>query len=350
MSDRNSRSDKLKEKTNNGPTRRGTLATVGSLTVLGVRATIPGMAAPEDYKISRVKGSSDSDLSFEETQRIREQVIDRHPHTDDSQLNDIAKPEFSEDAKMVEYIVRVDQDGNVSQFFGAATEGKEARAHRRGKMKERMFEEQMEQEISITSTTTSDGDSTPTDYGGDWDFVLEDQMSEDSTLGSVINNFEWYRIRDDPSNAEPEERNGIRSRAATAPDDGIATINFTVDHEWSAGELKNRDIHDADPSTTSSGSMDVGIGTNLDSLQWSFSTNNGVTQDLDNNGPDIEWSQSDMGGGTHWLHPGSHVVSDLVDCQRHDVIQIPVYAEWLGGGGAPYDDADCSWTLWTDRC
>lgn len=319
--------------------RRKALKTAGALTTVGFGASSTTLASPDDQKVVRLKGSYRSPLSLDETREKRRDLIENHPRTNKGILESRAEPMFSEDVEIVEYIARVTADGRLSQYYGGATKTNESAAHDRGRKKEQEFEE--ENEIGIQATST--------DYGGDWNFIKDDQASVDHDYGSVINNFEWYRIREDD-----EEHNGFRSRSATAPSDGFSTDRWHVEHDWGRSDLGNRDIHSADPSSSGS-SIDVSIGEAVNPLEWSFSNDNSISQNLDNSGPTITWDQggnfSGLGGDTHWLHPGSHVVSDPANCDEdQDVVYLTTEATWIGAGGAPGDTEDHTWRIYTTTC
>ncbi|MFC3959571.1 hypothetical protein [Halovivax cerinus] len=326
-----------------GVSRRSLLRGSGSAALLAVGAAIPGTATPDTHTVVRLEGSYGSPITFEEAQDELGRTVRSHARADDSVLDTRSRPVFGDDVRIVEYVARIDGRGHLSEFYGGATKDREAKAHTRGEMKRAAFED--EGTIADVSPLASE-----TDYGGDWNFVKDNQASADSTFGTVINNYEWYRIREDG-----DEHNSFRSRSATAPEQSMATSKFEVAHDWDVSELGDEDVHTAEPTSSGSGSFDVSLGDVLDPLSWSFTVDNGITQSLDNDGPTITWTQGGiiggLGGGTHWLHPGSHVVSDRADCSsKQTIVQLSAEAEWIGGGGMPYDEESHTWEISTVTC
>ncbi|MFC6906233.1 hypothetical protein [Halalkalicoccus tibetensis] len=313
-----------------GVSRRKLLKAVGVMSVAGIGSTAPVAASEDEPVIVRLKGTYKSPLSFEETRERLEKVVARNPRISESSLNDWAVPEFGGDHEIVEYLARIDSHGSLSQYYGSTVEEKEAEAHDKADDKEDSLEQQ---DVSIQSVSA----------GPDWSYIGDNQAHLTDHWGELNNNYERYRIRD-----SAQERNAFRTSAAST-DDTINPYNrhINIEHDWSVSQLNNESLHDADPSTTGSGTTTASIGFPPSAdLSWTFNADGDITQGLNNAGATVSWTNDIPNSGTSWFYPGSHVVSDPAHCSGdQDVVALEAEATW----GLAYELTH-TWNIHSSTC
>lgn len=314
--------------------RRTAIKLLGGATIVSTGRTVTAAKNSDsnDYSVARLRGSYENPVSLEEAHSRLEQLVNMSSNADQSLLADQAIPEFDPRSEIVEYVARIDPNGNLSQYYGAAGEKSEDDAHDRADKKEVEFGE---------NAVTSD-----TDAGPDWDYVKDDQASDTAHFGGLVNNLEWYRERDDD-----QERNAFRQKIAGS-DDTIQNYNRSLHarHDWGVSDLGNESIHEADPDTTDGSPIEVSVGLPPQlQLSWSFGGSGSITHNLDPGVPKAQWTRDLPKSGTVWCHPGSHVVSDKASCgNEQDVVQLKAKATW--GGYVKVYDLVHKWNVYTGTC
>lgn len=324
---------KTNEVKNGSLTRRNAVKAICTASLVGSSATAVATGSERgSSRTIRIEGSFDSPVNANEMQAARSKLSDEVRTANETVFESVT-PEYQEGYEVVEYVARVDRNGRVSEYYGASSKESESDAHQKGRAKIREFENHVPAVQAAPDPNV----------GPEWNYIQDEQTSVSDHFGELIHNFEWYRVREGD-----EERNIFRSLIASS-DDTIAPYwrDIKATHDWGESELGNESIHDAGPTTTSSGTATVGIGYPPSaSFSYSFDVNGDVTQNLTSSGPVADWSYDIPGGGTSWFYPASHVVSDRANCNsKQKVISLDAYTDW----GAAYDLSH-RWNVSTVTC
>ena len=315
------------------PIRRRTVLTLlGSAAAVDTGATAAAAENSDEdgYPTIRLRGSYERPVSLKDARSRLRRLVETTPTAGRSLLADRAVPEFDSGSEIVEYVARIDPNGALSQYYGAADRNSVDDAHAKADKKETAFRE---------TVATQD-----TNMGPDWSYLKDDQASNSKHFGEIINNLEWYRERDGD-----QERNAFRSKMACS-DDTIFGYDrkMHAKHDWGVSELGGEAIHEADPGTTDNSPVDVSIGIPPElQLSWSFGDSGSITHNLNTDGPTAKWTRDLPKSGTVWFHPGSHVVSDRASCgDKQDVVKLKATGEW----GWNVYKVSHTWNIWTGTC
>lgn len=297
-------------------TRRRAIKLTGSLASVGALSTVA--AARPNEKVVRLKGSHDDPITHDEARETLEDAASSDLAQSIRQVRGV--PEFGDDYEVVEFVGKVGSTKPVRTFYGAASAEAEEKAHRNGAK----AEEQFSQEVTTENVS---------DVGEDWTYLQDDQATVSDHFGELSSNYEWRRwINED----EDKERTAIRSIVFNS-DDTINPYDRTteLEHEWSASDLGNEEIHDAAPDTDEDDPITVSIGASAGTggvdvdlgLSWDIGGSDDTH--LDVFGADADWTFDVPNSGTQINRPGSHVVTDRHDpFEEQDVMKINADTSW----------------------
>jgi hypothetical protein len=290
--------------------------------------------------IVRVSGSYNNPIDEEQRRNVITQQRNQIQTLNKSLSQDEAVPDLDDDAEIVEFVSAVDENGIRRRYWGAA---------HAPDFEEPIHESAKEFEESIKSSYDTFTVEPQTTAGDDWEVISIDQGENSIDGGTIKHNMEWRRwVR-----SEDEGYNAFKSNVASIDDTALGwTRDINVEHRSAIPQPGWREmfIHDAGPTSSSGGSVSIGVSPTGPTLSWTTPINE-VSHEIDNslsNSENALWTEElPSGGDTHWFKPGTTFVSESVtESYSNKKLFANLNAE-VTWGGFKNSSVSFDWNLYT---
>lgn len=291
----------------------------------GFSFTSPGAARGDDEDVIRLKRAWENPITLEELRQTKFRAMEQHKKEGGATPEYFidATPVFPADARIVDYVVMVQPNGQPVQHVEVVGEPSTVpQAHAdAGEAAEEFRERARSSGESSKNQGSSGGVSTMQTTGSDWNRITDDQGSyKKCPYGEVKHNFVWWKL-DESVDDSGEDMHAVKQIASMTPgdDDGANTSPCTSDswhnewmmvkNDWDQTQLPSPAIHDWDPYDTSANTVDVSIsaGTGGGGLSWSFDNDGSIRYYV--NGNRVRWELHGIFGTerniTQTMKPGS---------------------------------------------